>query len=76
MKRYWIDTVPKPMNNKWDELYDAAKQVLKPRDISKIIEAGGVAAAVESASGKFMSEYALTQLVPWVFALNAMPSLT
>ena len=52
MKRYWIDTVPKPMNNKWDELYDAAKQVLKPRDISKIIEAGGVAAAVESASGK------------------------
>ena len=52
MKRYWIDTVPKPMNNKWDELYEAAKQVLKPRDISKIIEAGGVAAAVESASGK------------------------
>ena len=33
MKRYWIDTVPKPMNNKWDELYDAAKQVLKPRDM-------------------------------------------
>lgn len=52
MKRYWIDTKPKTMNNKWDELYEAAKQVLKPRDISKIIEAGGVAAAVESASGK------------------------
>ena len=52
MKRYWIDTVPKPMNSKWNELYGAAKQVLKPRDISKIIEAGGVAAAVESASGK------------------------
>lgn len=33
MKRYWIDTVPKTMNNKWDELYDAAKQVLKPRDM-------------------------------------------
>ena len=29
------------MDNKWQELYDAAKQVLKPRDISKIIEAGG-----------------------------------
>lgn len=28
------------MDNKWIELYDAAKQVLKPRDVSKIIEAG------------------------------------
>ena len=34
------------MDNKWQELYDAAKQVLKPRDISKIIEAGGVSAAI------------------------------
>lgn len=40
------------MDNKWQELYDAAKQVLKPRDISKIIEAGGVSAAIESVSGK------------------------
>ena len=40
------------MDNKWKELYDAAKQVLKPRDVSKIIEAGGVSAAVESVSGK------------------------
>lgn len=40
------------MDNKWEELYDAAKQVLKPRDVSKIIEAGEVAAAVESISGK------------------------
>ena len=40
------------MDNKWEELYDAAKQVLKPRDVSKIIEVGGVAAAVESISGK------------------------
>ena len=32
------------MDNKWQELYDAAKQVLKPGDISKIIEAGGVSA--------------------------------
>ncbi len=32
------------MDNKWQELYDAAKQVLKPRDISKIIEAGRVSA--------------------------------
>lgn len=40
------------MNDEWKELYDAAKQVLKPRDISEIIRAGGVSAAVESVSGK------------------------
>ncbi len=39
------------MNEKWNELYNAAKKVLRPRDVSKIIEAGGVAAAVESISG-------------------------
>lgn len=39
------------MNEKWNELYDSAKKVLRPRDVSKIIEAGGVAAAVESISG-------------------------
>lgn len=36
----------------WTELYNAAKAVLKPRDVSRFIEAGGVAAAIESASGK------------------------
>ncbi len=40
------------MEQIWTEMYQAAKKVLKPRDVSKIIEAGGVAAAVESASGK------------------------
>ena len=40
------------MNSKWKELYDEAKQVLKPREISKIIDAGGVSAVVESSSGK------------------------
>ena len=40
------------MDNTWNKLYDAAKQVLKPREISKMIEAGGVAAAIESISGK------------------------
>ena len=29
MRRYWIDTVPKTMNNKQNELYEAAKQVLQ-----------------------------------------------
>lgn len=36
----------------WNDLYEAARKVLKPRDVSKIIEAGGVVAAVESVSGK------------------------
>lgn len=38
--------------DKWDELYLAVKNVLQPRDISQCIEAGGVAAAIESESGK------------------------
>ena len=38
--------------DKWNELYLAAKNVLQPRDISRCIEAGGVAAAIESESGK------------------------
>lgn len=40
------------MDEKWNELYYAAKKVLNPREVSKIIEAGGVAAAIESVSGK------------------------
>lgn len=40
------------MDKKWNELYEAAKAVLNPREVSKIIDAGGVAAAVESVSGK------------------------
>ena len=26
------------MDNKWQELYDAAKQVLKPRDVPQLLE--------------------------------------
>ena len=40
------------MNETWQKLYGAAKAVLNPRKISKLIEAGGVAAAIESGSGK------------------------
>lgn len=36
----------------WRTLYQAAKAVQRPRDISERISAGGVAAAIESASGK------------------------
>ena len=40
------------MEQIWKELYQAAKAVQDPRDISERISAGGVAAAIESASGK------------------------
>ena len=40
------------MEKIWEEMYSAAKGVQKERQISKYIEAGGVAAAVLSASGK------------------------
>lgn len=40
------------MDKIWEELYSEAKKVLKPRKVSEMMEAGGVAAAIESASGK------------------------
>ena len=40
------------MEDRWDEMYTAAMKVLRPREISGKIDAGGVAAAVESASGR------------------------
>ena len=36
----------------WNELYEAAKQVQNERRISNYVEAGGVAAAILSSSGK------------------------
>lgn len=35
----------------WNQLYEAAKSALNPREVSRWIEAGGVAAAIETASG-------------------------
>lgn len=40
------------MERTWTELYEAAKAVLDPRNVSDIVEAGGVAAAIEAGSGK------------------------
>ena len=40
------------MERTWKELYEAAKAVLAPRNVSDIIDAGGVAAAIEAGSGK------------------------
>ena len=39
------------MDQIWNELYGAAMNVIHPREVSRMVEAGGVAAAVESASG-------------------------
>ena len=36
----------------WKELYEAAKTVQNPRDISERVYVGGVAAAIESSSGR------------------------
>ena len=40
------------MDNKWTELYNAAKAVQNSREISDRVWAGGVAAAIESESGR------------------------
>ena len=56
-------------DNRWNELYKAAVKVLRPRKVSEIIEAGGVAAAIES-------EYAWTELVRLGYALKEMRFLT
>lgn len=40
------------MDSIWEQLYQAAKAVQKPRTVSNYIEAGGVAAAIRSVSGK------------------------
>lgn len=40
------------MDKIWSSLYNAAMKVINPREVSEMIEAGGVAAAVESVSGK------------------------
>lgn len=40
------------MKEIWNTLHDKAMKVLNPREVSETLEAGGVAAAVESVSGK------------------------
>ena len=40
------------LSTTWVSLYEAAKAVQRPRHVSSYIEAGGVAAAVESSSGR------------------------
>lgn len=40
------------MDKIWNEMYEAAMKAIHPRAVSRMIEAGGVAAAVESTSGR------------------------
>ncbi len=40
------------MQEIWNRLYNEAKRALNPRKVSDMVEAGGVAAAVEAGSGK------------------------
>lgn len=40
------------MDQSWEELFQVAKAVQKGRNISKYVEAGGVAAAIRAKSGK------------------------
>lgn len=40
------------MDKIWETMYDAARAIQRERKISKYVDAGGVAAAVLSASGK------------------------
>lgn len=39
------------MDKIWSDLFNTAMNAIKPREVSHIVEAGGVAAAVESVSG-------------------------
>lgn len=40
------------MQDIWNKLYDEAKRALNPRKVSNMVDAGGVAAAIEAGSGK------------------------
>ena len=40
------------MEQIWEEMFEAAKRVQNPREISDEVYAGGVAAAIEASSGK------------------------
>lgn len=42
------------MDKIWNDLYNEALKALNPRNVSKFVEAGGVAAAIESELVKFM----------------------
>ena len=63
------------MDKIWSSLYNAAMKVINPREVSEMIEAGGVAAAVESVSGKIYVGVCVDTSCTLAYVLNAMPCL-
>ena len=53
------------MDKKWSVLYNAAKAVQNSREISDRVWAGGVAAAIESESGRIYVGVCGYLLVTW-----------
>ena len=62
------------MDKIWEDLYGEAKKVLKPRKVSEWVEAGGVAAAIEAASGRITQGFVWTARVRSASARNATRS--
>ena len=60
------------MSDIWEDLYEKAKSVLNPREISPFVEAGGVAAAVLTRVEIFMWACVLIRRAPWECARSAM----
>lgn len=56
------------MDNKWEEMYIAAKTVQNERKISKYVEAGTVAAAILSTKNKIYREFVSTHVPRWEYA--------
>lgn len=59
------------MDKIWEELYNAARAVQDGRRISEYVEAGGVAAAVLSDSGKIYTGVCVDTACTLVSALSA-----
>ena len=47
---FYSDKEKTKMEAIWQEMRDAAMKVIRPRKVSGMVEVGGIAAAVESAS--------------------------
>lgn len=55
------------MQEIWNRLYNEAKRALNPRKVSDMVEAGGVAAAIEAGSGKIYVGVCVELLARWEF---------
>lgn len=60
------------MDNKWEEMYIAAKTVQNERKISKYVEAGTVAAAILSTKNKIYTGVCMIHALHWEYAQKEM----